>query len=373
MISKGIYKGRLKKVFTEMERKDVKVLLVYNKNNQLYITGSDIGVCTLIIKDEIPIQIVYILEESRAKQQLKLGEVFTISPYPLKGLKKEIFIGELHKAVKHVLEENGIEEGRIGIEASHISHEMYIKTSSSLKNYSLVNTSDIIPKLRKIKDSTELEFIKKAIKASEDALRKGIENCTEGVSECEVAAEIERMIKSRGFGIAFETIVASGVRSALPHGFSSTKRLKKGELVVLDLGARYEYYCSDITRTIAVGGLTNEQRQLIEHVIEAQRAAIEKVSPGVKASEVDLEARNVLEKYSLSKYFIHSLGHGVGLAVHESPSISPNSKEELKVGMVFTIEPGVYIEGVGGVRIEDMIVVTEKGAKLLTSFERLID
>jgi len=371
MFSKSLYKSRLEKVFAEMEQRQIECLLVFNKNNQFYITGSDVGSCTLVIKDEEPIQIVYLLEKSRAKLELKLGETFTISSYPLKGL-EELFVGQLHEAIGHILEEREIKNGKVGIEASSVTYSTYIKISETLKGYSLVDASSIISELRKVKGNEELELIKKAIKASEEAMKIGIESCTEGTRECEVAAKIEASMKSKGFGIAFETIVASGRRSALPHGFSSTKKLKRGDLVVLDLGAKYEHYCSDMTRTISVGDLSSEQRRLIEQVMEAQSAAIERIEPGVKVSEVDLEARKVLEKYGLSKYFIHSLGHGVGLAVHEPPTLSPNSKDELKVGMVFTVEPGVYIEDIGGVRIEDIVLVTEKGAKLLTSFERLI-
>lgn len=296
-----------------------------------------------------------------------------MNPYPLLRLEKELFVGELHEAIKNVLRNRGIKEGKLGIESSSVPYNTYIKIAESLKDYTLTDASDIVSKLRKVKSPEEIELMKEAVKVSEEALRRGVESCIEGVRECEVAAEIEHFIKSKGFGIAFETIVASGVRSALPHGFSSMKKLKSKELVVLDLGARYQHYCSDMTRTIAIGGLTSEQHKLVERVIEAQQAAIDKIAPGVKASEIDLEARRVLDKYGLSRYFIHSLGHGVGLSVHEPPSISPKSKEELEVGMVFTVEPGVYIEGLGGVRVEDMVLVTEKGAKLLTGFERLVD
>ncbi|MDP2689128.1 MAG: M24 family metallopeptidase [Deltaproteobacteria bacterium] len=189
-----------------------------------------------------------------------------------------------------------------------------------------------------------------------------------GVTEKEAASLIELSFRKAGAdGLAFDTIVASGPRAALPHGKASSKRVKRGELVVADMGVALNGYNSDETRTFSVGRPSPEQRKVYQTVLDAQMRAIEKVAPGVKAAEVDSEARSLIEKAGYGKFFGHGLGHGVGLDVHEPPSLSPLSKETLEEGMVVTIEPGIYIPGWGGVRIEDMVLVMKDGFEVLTT------
>jgi len=169
---------------------------------------------------------------------------------------------------------------------------------------------------------------------------------------------------------AFDTIISSGYRSALPHGVASDKRIERGDLVVIDLGALYRHYNSDITRTIVVGKPSEKQKEIYEIVLEAQKSAVEKAKPGMTAKELDSIARNIIAEYGYGDYFIHSLGHGVGLEIHEPPRISQYDETVLKEGMVITIEPGIYIPKLGGVRIEDTVVITKDGAKRLTKMER---
>lgn len=365
-INTQIFLRRINKVREILEKRGLSALICFNSANQYYLTGSNLGVATIIPLDDYPIQIVNILERDRAHDSIKVGEIFVISSYPING--EKVFVGKLYEAIKHVTEKLNL-KGKIGIE--ELSYSSFNKLKESLKNYELVLASDIIPNLRAIKEDYEIELIKKAIEVSERAMAKAISLCNEGIEECRVAAEVEYFMKSLGCQTAFETIVASGKRSSYPHGFSSLKKIEKGDLVVIDLGAKYHYYCSDMTRTIAIDP-TSKHRELIEKVIEAQEAAIDKIKPGIKLSEVEEEARKVLRKYNLSRFFIHSLGHGVGLNVHERPYVSLKSEDVAKKNMVFTIEPGVYIRGYGGVRIEDMVVVTERGVKCLTTFEKLL-
>ena len=192
-----------------------------------------------------------------------------------------------------------------------------------------------------------------------------------GISEIILAAEIEYEIKKRGgSGPSFDTIVASGPRSAWAHARPTSKLLRKNELVVLDQGAILRGYCSDLTRTVFLGRAPVKVRRLYNAVLEAQGAAREAIRPGVKAGEVDAAARQTLKRLRLAQYFTHGTGHGLGIEVHEMPRLGRGEETVLEEGMVVTIEPGVYIEGLGGIRIEDDVVVTSKGAEDLTSAPR---
>jgi Xaa-Pro aminopeptidase len=192
-----------------------------------------------------------------------------------------------------------------------------------------------------------------------------------GIRESEVAAEIEYQMKRQGAsGASFETIVASGKRAALPHARPTSKRLKKNELVVLDLGAILGHYCSDMTRTVFLGRAPRRVRDWYRAVNEARAAAVAAVRPGVRCGEVDAAAREVLKKSGLDQYFVHSTGHGLGLEVHEDPRVARGQSIRLEAGNVITIEPGIYVEGVGGIRIEDDIAVRFRGSEVLTRVTR---
>lgn len=188
-----------------------------------------------------------------------------------------------------------------------------------------------------------------------------------GLRECDVAAEIEYRMKLKGAeGAAFETIVASGRRSALPHARASAKAMSKGELVILDLGAILGGYAADMTRTYYLGRPGRRIRQLYGAVRESQERAAETLREGVKASRVDAAARHSLKRQDLDRFFTHSTGHGVGLEVHEAPRLARRDKARLQAGSVVTIEPGIYLEGFGGIRIEDTLEITKNGANILT-------
>jgi Xaa-Pro aminopeptidase len=226
-------------------------------------------------------------------------------------------------------------------------------------------TSGLVEDLRMVKDEFELQRVREAARLGSSLLDTALGAIRPGVSEIEVAAEMEFDARQKGAeAMSFDTIVASGVRSALPHGRASTTTVGRG-FVVLDFGVILAGYCSDKTRTVYVGKPTAQQRQIYEAVRDAQQAAIECVRDGVTAGEVDSAARSVLKKAKLDRYFTHSTGHGVGLEIHEPPRIGSNQQERLRAGMVIAIEPGVYVAGKGGVRIEDMVVVTNHGCEVL--------
>lgn len=225
----------------------------------------------------------------------------------------------------------------------------------------------VVESLRLVKDAEELALIRAAVNLGARLFERTREVLRAGVTEVEVAAEMESMARRAGAeSMSFDTIIASGARAALPHWRASTQPIPSGGFVVCDFGVILASYCSDETRTVWAGLVSDEGRRVYDAVREAQQAAIEAVRPGVVAGEVDATARNLLRKAKLAEYFTHSTGHGVGLEIHEAPRIAAGQKEVLEPGMVITIEPGVYFPGKWGVRIEDMVAVTASGCEVLT-------
>ncbi|MDE3169195.1 MAG: aminopeptidase P family protein [Acidobacteriota bacterium] len=234
-----------------------------------------------------------------------------------------------------------------------------------------IDDGSAVDKLRMIKDSSEIAAIREAAAIVSKTFERTAKRLRPGDSELDVAAEIERDFKRKGAeGPSFETIVASGERTAWPHARPTRKPIAKNELVLLDHGAILRGYCSDMTRTVFVGKAPRKIRSLYRAVLEALEAGKAAARPGVKAQDVDAAARGVLRRARLDRYFTHSTGHGVGLEIHESPRLGKGDETVLAEGMVITVEPGVYIEGLGGIRIEDDIAVNSRGAEQLTTAPR---
>ncbi|MFB3814250.1 MAG: M24 family metallopeptidase [Terriglobales bacterium] len=257
---------------------------------------------------------------------------------------------------------------RVGIEAEHMTVAMRTALAASLpRRYRVHETSGLVEWLRMVKEAEEIERIRGAVLAGAKLLDTALQVIEPGVSETVVAAEIEYAARQAGAeGMSFPTIVASGKRSALPHGVASACEIARKGFVVLDFGVILGGYCSDMTRTVHVGRPSGEMRSVYEAVQAAQQAAIDAVRAGVTVGEVDGAARRTLRRAGLAKFFTHSTGHGVGLEIHELPRVARAGNSVLRPGTVITIEPGVYIPGKGGVRIEDMVVVTERGCEVLT-------
>src|SRR5271167_1339778 len=228
-------------------------------------------------------------------------------------------------------------------------------------------TTGMIMRQRMIKDAEELRIISDAVKLGAAVYEDALRTICPGVRESEVAGKLEyAAVRAGADDMSFKTIVAAGRRSALPHGRASSQPIPKRGFVVVDSGVILRGYCSDMTRTVHVGGVSGEQRRWYEAVLEAQLAGIAAVAPGKAVADVDQATRRVLRKAGLDRYFTHSTGHGVGLEIHEPPRLANQQAERLEPGMVITIEPGVYVPGKGGIRIEDMVVVTGSGSQVLT-------
>ena len=261
---------------------------------------------------------------------------------------------------------------RLGFEAEHFTYGDFQSWSDKIKGIEWVPTSGIVSRLRQRKDTLEIGEIRRAVDIAARAFDELLGILKPGMSEREAAAQLEFFMRKFGAdAVAFDTIVASGPRGALPHGRASDKLIEAGELVTFDFGAQINGYNSDITRTVFVGGQpSSRQREIYDLVLESQLAGIAAVRPGVKANEVDAASRAVFKRAGMLDYYLHSTGHNLGREVHEAPMIAPTDQSVLEVGMVLTVEPGLYISEWGGVRIEDDLLVTATGAEVLPSIPK---
>jgi Xaa-Pro aminopeptidase len=255
-----------------------------------------------------------------------------------------------------------------GYEDSHLScAEFRSLERESPRTTRWLAAGGMIEQLRMVKDSYEIDQIRQAGRLTAETLTEIIPSIRPGVRESDLAAELEYRMRRKGAdGAAFETIVASGARGALPHARASSKRLSSAELVIIDLGAILAGYAADMTRTFYVGRPGLRVRNLYKAVVEAQQEAVEAARLGVRAEDVDRAARRCLKRRGLADYFTHGTGHGVGLQVHERPRLGRNQKTRLRAGFVVTAEPGIYVEDLGGVRVEDTVLVSDQGPEILT-------
>lgn len=255
----------------------------------------------------------------------------------------------------------------LGCEGDFITFSQYKLLKENMPGMEIRPITGLVESLRAVKDASELEKIGQAAALSDKAFNHILPYLADGVSEFDIALEIEYFMKKNGAeGIAFQIIVASGHRSSMPHGTATGKKIRRGDLVTMDFGAVLDGYNSDITRTVVIGDPDRTQEKIYGIVLEAQLAGIKAVRAGVRADEVDSAARSVIEGYGYGDNFGHSTGHGLGLMIHENPRLSSRDKTVLKPGMVVTIEPGIYIPGWGGVRIEDTVAVVEECCRVLT-------
>lgn len=256
---------------------------------------------------------------------------------------------------------------RIGFDGNTLLYHDYSDLKKLFHGVRFLPKANVVDKLAAVKDESEIRLLKKAIAITDRTFGEVLPMIKPGVRELDVAAEISYIHRKHGAeGDAFDTIVASGVRSALPHGRATSKKIMRGELVTLDFGCVYEGYHSDMTRTVAVGRVPAEAKKIYHIVLDAQKRAIESARAGQKTKDLDAVARGVIRKAGYDRYFRHSLGHGIGLQIHEAPRISVQSRTVLEKGNVITIEPGIYLPGTGGVRIEDDVLIHEKGCTILT-------
>ncbi len=346
-------KDRIRKIRGLMDSKGLDGLLVADAKNMKYFTGFSGGSMLLLPLDGENILFVYGVNYEAAKAETKGASVDLVKP-------EEDIIKKIVEKMRSLKIRN------VGFDSLKAS--TYLKLKESSDEINLRSADDLIWTLRKVKEPSEISLMKKAAELTSRGMRKAAEIIEAGLSERDVAAEIEyEMRKSGSDGVAFDTIVSSGPNSAFPHGGCGDRIIRRGDLVVIDIGAKYRDYCSDLTRTFIIGKPSTKQMRIYETVKEAQSLAAEKAEAGAEAREVDRAARDHISKAGYGDYFVHSLGHGVGLDIHEPPTLGPRSKEFLAEGNIVTIEPGIYVPGFGGVRIEDTVLILKDHAEKLTA------
>jgi len=342
---------RINLLWSVLNEINIDSILITDTASTYYLTGFTGGEALLLLTRKKS----YLIIDSRYTTQAHM-ECSGINITEAKCSIKEII-----KFIKSI----GVK--RIGYEPNRLTVHQY-KELEKAGSIELISTPASLEKIRSIKEQKELKILKKTAAISSKSFLEVVEKIKAGIKEREVAFLLEFQIKRNGAeAIPFPFIVASGKRGALPHGLASEKRINKGEFVTIDFGAGYKGYCSDETCTIIIDKPTKKQKMVYQTVKDAHDKAISVIMPGIKAHQVDYTARELIKKAGLGKYFKHGTGHGVGLTIHEEPRITPEQDVVIEEGMVFTIEPGVYIPGWGGVRIEDMVRVTKQGCELLSS------
>ncbi|MED3649375.1 MULTISPECIES: Xaa-Pro peptidase family protein [Heyndrickxia] len=259
----------------------------------------------------------------------------------------------------------------IAVEKEHMNIERYELLLQHFNGAKFVAAEAKLRQLRLIKDEKEKEILKKAAEFADFAVQVGVNEIKEGKTELDIIAAIEYELKKKGISeMSFSTMVLTGTNAASPHGNPGLTKIKKGDLVLFDLGVVYEGYCSDITRTVAYDHTNDDQEKIYNIVLQAEEEAIKAVKPGITAKQLDMIARNIISDAGYGDYFPHRLGHGLGIGVHEYPSITNTNELLIQEGMVFTIEPGIYVPNVAGVRIEDDVFVTKDGVEILTAYPK---
>ena len=352
------FQHRRRALLSLMEKARVDALLVTRSPNWFYLTGFTGEAGALVVSRKTPT----LITDGRFMVQAREET----SGIRIRQLKSSLF-----ESVGQLLRDSRIR--RVGFDATQltVSQLQAARRAAGSRVRWISAAGGLVERLRMRKDAGELAQMRKAALLAGEIVQFAIRLLKPGVSESEVAAEIEYEMRRRGAsGPSFETIVAFGKRSALPHARPTGKRLRKNELVVLDLGVILGHYCSDITRTVFVGRASKRVKTWYNAVLEARGAAVSAVKHGVACEDVDGAARKVLAAYGLEQHFVHSTGHGLGLEVHEDPRVARGQKRHLEAGNVITIEPGVYAEGVGGIRIEDDVAVHAGCPEVLTRAPR---
>lgn len=294
--------------------------------------------------------------------------IFTDSRYTIQAQQqaKDFELMNSEMGLKELFLNAGCTDIIIEDEAITVSQLNKIREAAPDKRF--LGCSNMISLPRTVKDASEINKIAEAERLGDEAFSYILERIHSGRTEHEIAIELEFFMRKNGAsGLSFETISASGKRSAMPHGTASDKVLREGDLFTLDFGCVLDGYCSDMTRTVGIGHLDEKSKEIYNVVLEAQKAALDSIRAGMSCFDADKTARDIIKAAGYDKNFGHSLGHSVGIEIHERPNLSPKSKDILEVGNVVTVEPGIYIDGFGGVRIEDVVAVTEYGVRNLTA------
>ena len=351
-------KRRIRKAVRILKEEKIDALLITDMVTIRYLSGFTGSEASVIMTPEA----FFVLVDSRYTTQARReAPLFHISR-----------ISERTEDTARLI--SRLKSKKVGIDAKSITYADYKELEERLAKTSLVPVREPLLKLRMRKEGEEINIIREGIGIAAYGFNQIKDQIQPGKAERDVAVALEFALRKAGAEkMSFDTIVASGKRSALPHGVASNKKIRTGELVTIDFGIQYQGYCTDETCTVVAGTPTQKQKKVFGIVKEAHDRAIDKIKPGASSKKVDRAAREYIERKGFGKYFGHGTGHGVGLSVHEEPRLSPLTSEVLEEGMIVTVEPGIYIPNWGGVRIEDMILVTRDGREVLTVLPKRLE
>lgn len=363
-----IYQQRLHAVEQEIERAGVEAALLTSPLSVAYVSGFGCEpherFMGLVVRPGTePVLFVPSLEKDKAEAELSAHGDF---------IRKVIAISDTDNPYAHLLEV-GLGTGikRLAIEKSYMRVREAERLAEVLSGVQFADIGETIVRLRLRKSEEEVARMEIAIRLVEEVLAEGLQKVRPGVTELELVAELEYLMKKKGADApSFDTMVLAGANSALPHGVPGMTKVQEGQFLLFDLGVFKDGYCSDITRTFVVGEPTEEMERIYQTVLAAEEAAIQAVQSGHALAAVDRAARTTITDAGYGQYFTHRVGHGLGLEIHEAPSVHGENQTPMEAGMTFTIEPGIYVPGLGGVRIEDDIFVTQSGARVLTAFPK---
>ncbi|MGE7954311.1 M24 family metallopeptidase [Lysinibacillus xylanilyticus] len=345
--------SQLEQLRTALRAQQSDVFIITSHQNRRYLTGFTGSAGTVVITQTQALLLVDFRYTQQATNQSKEFDV------------REIDRSHLYETIQEILDTESIQT--VGFEQQHVTYETYQLMSSKL-TATLKPLSNIVENLRMIKTTEEIELIKKAAWVSDEAFKYILTFIKPGVSEIDIANELEfHMRKNGATGAAFDIIVASGHRSALPHGVASDKKIEKGDMLTLDFGAYYQGYRSDMTRTIAVGEPPEKLKEVYQIVYDSLQKALSNMKAGITGKEADSYSRDFIKAKGYGKNYGHGSGHGIGLDIHENIFMSTVCENILEENMVLTVEPGIYIPKIGGVRIEDDVIVTKNGVEVITN------
>ncbi|MDU4270742.1 MAG: Xaa-Pro peptidase family protein [Enterococcus hirae] len=342
---------RVEKLRKKMQEENLDSFLITSPYNLRYLTNftGTTGVAVITLEKAFFITDFRYTEQAAAQAQ---------------GFEIIKNVGPIFEEVADLVQKEGLRE--LGFEETTVSFLEY-SVLEEIIDAQLIPISGMIEELREIKDEEEIAIIEKACSIADLAYDHILKMIQPGMTEIEVANQLDFYMRSLGAsGVSFETIVASGLRSAMPHGVASKKIIEQGDLITIDFGCYYEGYVSDMTRTFAIGDPGEQLKEIYQIVLEAQLAVLEVAKPGVTGKQLDAVARDYITKHGYGEAFGHSTGHGIGLEIHEGPNVSVRAEKQFVPGNIITDEPGIYLPGIGGVRIEDDLLITSDGNRVLT-------
>ena len=352
----SMFEIRRKKLIEKLKKEKYDLAILDSPYNLFYYSGFTGGEAILIIPVDSEIGNAQIITDSRYYEQVEKE----CPDIQLVRLENSSYI----KIIEEMLKSD--RQKRVAIEET-MNLSRYLKLKEALKSFDLVADSTVLNECRMVKDDNELELLKRAEAIGDAAFDHILSIIKPGITEREIAIELEFFMKRQGAkGLSFDTIVASGENSSMPHAQVTERAIQNGDFVTMDFGCVYKGYCSDMTRTVAVGGISDEMKKVYRIVLEANLRALNGIRAGVKCSAIDALARDYIKDMGYGNYFGHGLGHSVGLYIHEEPRFSPKCDTITEKNMVITDEPGIYLPGRFGVRIEDLVVVKDDGYELLS-------